>query len=293
MARLLIVDGHAYAYRAFHAIRELRAPDGRPTNAIYGFVKMLDKMRLALEPTHLAVVWDGGLSAERMAALPTYKAQRPEMPGDLRPQFDEISAYLAASGVPEICRDGVEADDIIASLARREAAAGMTVVIASADKDFMQLVSGPVGLLNPNDKTGTVWTDEQVLAKTGVKPAQIADWLALMGDTVDNIPGVPGVGAKTAAGLLQQFGCLDELFRRLDEVKSERLRLALREAAETVRRNLALVRLHDVPLNLTASELVPQPVNREKLAKLLQGWGFRGMLASLETAPLERQQHLI
>lgn len=254
---------------------------------------MLEKMRLALEPTHLAVVWDGGLSAERLAALPTYKAQRPEMPGDLRPQFDEISAYLAASGVPEICQDGVEADDIIASLARREAAAGMTVVIASADKDFMQLVSGPVGLLNPNDKTGTVWTDEQVLAKTGVKPAQIADWLALMGDTVDNIPGVPGVGAKTAAGLLQQFGCLDELYRRLDEVKSERLRLALREAAETVRRNLALVRLHDVPLNLTASELAPQPVNREKLAKLLQGWGFRGMLASLETAPLERQQHLI
>ena len=293
MARLLIVDGHAYAYRAFHAIRELRAPDGRPTNAIYGFAKMLEKMRLALEPTHLVVVWDGGLSAERLAALPEYKAQRPEMPADLKPQFDEITAYLTAAGVPEICQDGLEADDIIASLARREAAAGMAVVIASADKDFMQLVSGPIGLLNPNDKTGTVWTDEQVLAKTGVKPAQIADWLALMGDTVDNIPGVPGVGAKTAAGLLQQFGCLDEMFRRLDEVKSERLRLALREAAETVRRNLALVRLHDVPLNLTASELVPQPVNREKLAKLLQGWGFRGMLASLETAPLERQQHLI
>ena len=293
MARLLIVDGHAYAYRAFHAIRELRAPDGRPTNAIYGFAKMLEKMRLALEPTHLVVVWDGGLSAERMAALPTYKAQRPEMPADLKPQFDEISAYLTASGVPEICRDGVEADDIIATLARREAAAGMAVVIASADKDFMQLVSGPVGLLNPNDKTGAVWTDEQVLAKTGVKPAQIADWLALMGDAVDNIPGVPGVGAKTAAGLLQQFGGLDEIFRRLDEVKSERLRQALQAAAETVRRNLALVRLHDVPLNLTASELVPQPVNREKLAKLLQGWGFRGMLASLETAPLQRQQHLI
>ena len=114
-----------------------------------------------------------------------------------------------------------------------------------------------------------------------------------MGDAVDNIPGVPGVGAKTAAGLLQQFGGLDELFRRLDEVKSERLRQALQAAAETVRRNLALVRLHDVPLNLTASELVPQSVNREKLAKLLQGWGFRGMLASLEAAPLERQQHLI
>ena len=293
MARLLIVDGHAYAYRAFHAIRELRAPDGRPTNAIYGFAKMLEKMRLALEPTHLVVVWDGGLSAERLAALPEYKAQRPEMPADLKPQFDEITAYLTAAGVPEICQDGLEADDIIASLARREAAAGMAVVIASADKDFMQLVSGPIGLLNPNDKTGTVWTDEQVRLKTGVEPGQIADWLALMGDAVDNIPGVPGVGAKTAAALLKQFGCLDEMFRRLDEVKSERLRHALREAAGTVRRNLALVRLLDVPLNLTANELVPQSVNREKLAKLLQGWGFRGMLASLEAMPQERQQHLI
>ena len=293
MARLLIVDGHAYAYRAFHAIRELRAPDGRPTNAIYGFAKMLEKMRLAVDPTHLVVVWDGGLSAERLAALPAYKAQRPEMPAELRPQFDEISAYLTAAGVPEICLDGVEADDIIASLARREAAAGMAVVIASADKDFMQLVAGSVGLLNPNDKTGAVWTDEQVRAKTGVEPGQIADWLALMGDAVDNIPGVPGVGAKTAAGLLQQFGSLDELYRRLDEVKSERLRQALRAAAADVRRNLALVRLHEVPLNLTASELAPQPVNREKLAKLLQSWGFRGMLAALEAMPLERQQHLI
>ena len=254
---------------------------------------MLEKMRLAVEPTHLVVVWDGGLSAERLAALPAYKAQRPEMPAELKPQFDEISAYLAAAGVPEICVDGVEADDIIASLARREAAAGMTVVIASADKDFMQLVAGSVGLLNPNDKSGAIWTDEQVRAKTGVEPGQIADWLALMGDAVDNIPGVPGVGAKTAAGLLQQFGNLDELYRRLEEVKSERLRQALRAAAETVRRNLALVRLHDVALNLTASELAPQPVNREKLAKLLEGWGFRGMRAALEAMPLERQQHLI
>ena len=293
MARLLIVDGHAYAYRAFHAIRELRGPDGRATNAIYGFAKMLEKMRQALEPSHVTVVWDGGLSAERMAALPEYKQQRPEMPADLKPQFDEISAYLAAIGVAEICQEGIEADDIIASLARREAAVGLPVVIASADKDFMQLVAARIGLLNPNDKSGAIWTDEQVRAKTGVEPGQVADWLALMGDAVDNIPGVPGVGPKTAAGLLQQFGSLDVLFGRLDEVKSERLRNSLQAAAADVRRNLALVRLHDVPLNLTANELLPKPVNREMLAKLLQGWGFRGMLASLEAAPLEQQQTLI
>ena len=206
MDRLLIVDGHAYAYRAFHAIRDLRSPDGRPTNAIYGFVKMLAKMRAAVEPTHLMVVWDGGLSAERVARLPEYKAQRPEMPDDLKPQLDEIVEYLKAAGIASFCGDGVEADDYIACLARRAADAGMTVVIASSDKDFMQLVSARVGLLNPNDKSETVWTDEQVRAKAGVEPSQIVDWLSLMGDTVDNIPGVPGVGPKTAADLLNQFG---------------------------------------------------------------------------------------
>ena len=119
MNRLLIVDGHAYAYRAFFAIRELRSPAGQPTNAIYGFVKMLAKMRESVQPTHLVVVWDGGLSAARMADLPEYKAQRPEMPDDLRPQLDGIVGYLQAAGVASFRRDGVEADDYIACLARQ------------------------------------------------------------------------------------------------------------------------------------------------------------------------------
>ncbi len=136
------------------------------------------------------------------------------MPDDLRPQLDEIVNYLAAAGVASFCGDGVEADDYIACLARRAAAAGWNVVIASSDKDFMQLVSAQVGLWNPNDKTETVWSREQVLAKAGVEPEQVADWLALMGDTVDNIPGVPGVGAKTAAELLRQFGSVTALLAR-------------------------------------------------------------------------------
>jgi DNA polymerase I len=292
--RLLIVDGHAYAYRAFHAIRELRSPTGQPTNAIYGFVKMLEKMRAAIEPTHLMVVWDGGLSAERLAALPDYKAQRPEMPADLRPQLDGIENFLAAAGVPSYCGDGVEADDYIATLARRAAAAGWNVVIASSDKDFMQLVTARIGLLNPNDKTGAVWTHEQVLAKTGVAPEQVADWLALMGDAVDNIPGVPGVGPKTAAELLKQFGSVAALFDRLDEVKSEKLRASLRAAAENVRRNQQLVRLPEVACEFSSSQLAVRPVNRQRLQELFGGWGFKGMLAALEaTAGAEKQAELI
>lgn len=293
MNRLLIVDGHAYAYRAFHAIRELRSPSGRPTNAIYGFAKMLEKMRAALEPTHLIVVWDGGLNAERLAALPDYKAHRPEMPEDLRPQLDEIGRFLKAAGVPDYCGDGVEADDYIATLARKASAAGWQVVIASSDKDFMQLVSSSVGLLNPNDKTGAVWGHDQVLAKTGVAPGQVADWLALMGDAVDNIPGVPGVGPKTAADLLQQFGSVEALLARLDEVKSERLRTALRDAAAAVRRNQELVRLPEVPCEFRPEQLVVRPMDRTTLRELFGSWGFKGMLAALDEPALEKQAELI
>ena len=294
MNRLLIVDGHAYAYRAFHAIRNLHGPEGRPTNAIYGFIKMLEKMRGVLEPEHLIVVWDGGLSAERMAAHPEYKVNRPEMPGDLRPQLDEIVEYLAAAGVASHCGDQVEADDYIACLARRAAAAGWHVVIASADKDFMQLVSPLVGLWNPNDKAaGVVWSREQVQAKTGVEPEQVADWLALMGDAVDNIPGVPGVGPKTAAELLQQFGSVAVLMDRLAEVKSERLRAALRASAEVVSRNLRLVQLHEVACEFVPEQLAVRPANREQLCELFRRWGFKGMLEGLERTLSGHQAELI
>jgi DNA polymerase-1 len=292
--RLLIVDGHAYAYRAFHAIRELSGPSGQPTNAIFGFVKMLAKMRAAIGPTHLIVVWDGGLSAERVAALPEYKAQRPEMPGDLRPQLDEIVSYLKAANVASFCREGVEADDYIACLARRASEAGMTVVIASSDKDFMQLVSPRIGLLNPNDKSEAIWTDEQVRGKTGVEPSQIVDWLSLMGDSVDNIPGVSGVGPKTAADLLKQFGSVAKIYERLDEVKSDRLRTALRAAAEAVRRNRELVRLReDLACEFLPESLAGKPADAGRLGELFRRWGFKGMLAALEQPVPECQAVLI
>jgi len=292
--RLLIVDGHAYAYRAFYAIRGLRSPLGKPTNAIYGFVKMLAKMRAAIGPTHLIVVWDGGLSAARTAALPEYKQQRPEMPDDLKPQLDEIVSYLKAAGIASFCRDGVEADDYIACLARRAADVGMAVVIASADKDFMQLVSARVGLLNPNDKSETVWTDVQVRAKTGVEPSQLVDWLSLTGDSVDNIPGVPGVGPKTATGLLNQFGSVAELFRRLDEVKSEKVRGALHGAADAVGRNRELVRLQDdLPCDFSPADLAEKPADAGRLRELFARWGFKGMLAALDGADAGRQAVLI
>jgi DNA polymerase I len=294
VARLLIVDGHAYAYRAFYAIRELHSPAGRPTNAVYGFVKMLAKMRATIEPTHLIVVWDGGLSRKRTDALPEYKAQRAEMPEDLTPQLDEIVGYLKASNVASFRREGVEADDYIACLARRAMETGMAVVIASSDKDFMQLVSPRVGLLNPNDKSEAVWTDEQVRVKAGVEPSQIVDWLSLMGDNVDNIPGVPGVGPKTAMDLLKQFGSVEKLYGRLDEVKSEKLRAALRDSAGIVRRNCELVRLHDdLQCEFSPENLAEKPADMNLLRELFSRWGFKGMLAALGEPAGECQPVLI
>jgi DNA polymerase-1 len=182
----------------------------------------------------------------------------------------------------------------------------LQVVIASSDKDFMQLVTdagdprpevsgqtsvGPpptsarIGLLNPNDKTESVWSAAQVRNKAGVGPSQIVNWLALVGDSVDNIPGVPGVGPKTAAELLKQFGSVAELYRRLGEVKSEKLRAALAASADDVKRNVELVRLKDdLPCEFSADGLAVRPADAGRLAELFGRWGFRTLLAEVQAA---------
>jgi len=250
-------------------------------------------MRVAMKPTHLIVVWDGGLDKARVGMLPEYKAQRPEMPDDLKSQLDGLTAYLQAAGIASFCADGVEADDYIAWLAKSAAGAGADVVIASADKDFMQLVSPRVGLLNPNDKSGEVWTAAQVAAKTGVKPEQIVGWLSLMGDAVDNIPGVPGVGPKTATALLNEFGSVQALFEKIDAVKPERLRAALRGSKEIVLRNLELIRLRDdFSERFELEKLSAKPADVSGLRGLFQRWGFKGLLAALPE-PAQIQQPVL
>lgn len=292
-ARLLIVDGHAYAYRAFHAIQKLNAPDGAPTNAIYGFIKMFSKMETNLKPTHHCVVWDGGLCAKRMEALPEYKVHRPAMPGDLERQLPEIESYLEAARVPSFMNEGVEADDWIASQACCAARAGLDVVIASADKDFLQLVSPRVGLLNPNDKSEMIWKAAQVRAKTGLEPEQVVDWLSLIGDAVDNIGGVPGVGPKTATDLLKQFGSIDQLYARLGEVKSERIRANLLAAEANVRRNQKLIQLHtDMPCDFDLAQLTVRSPEPEQLAPLYERWGFKTLRAQLEAARAPQKELL-
>ncbi len=281
--RLLIVDGHAYAYRAFFAIRNLKSPSGEPTNAIFGFVKMLGRMRAFVNPTHIVVIWDGGLASERVDLLPGYKAQRPPMPPDLEKQLDGVVEFLRASAVCSMMDEGVEADDSIATIARQSVAANCPVVIASSDKDFMQLVTDEVGLLNPGDKEERIWGAGEVRAKTGVEPGQIVDWLSLIGDAVDNIPGVRGVGPKTATDLIFQFGTLEGIYQRLDQVKSARLREALVAAQADVRRNQKLIRLRDdLPVTNRLSDLVPGAPNSALLSELYLRWGFRTLREEIE-----------
>jgi DNA polymerase I len=287
--RLLIVDGHAYAYRAFYAIRQLNSPEGLGTNAIYGFIKMLLKMQLRVKPTHVAVLWDGGLDSERMALHPEYKAQRPAAPADLDRQIGEIQEYLCHAGITSCQQDGVEADDLICALCDEAVHEGFEVVIASSDKDFMQLISDRVGILNPNDKTETIWGDAQVREKTGVEPKQILDWLCLVGDTVDNIPGVPGVGPRTAADLLKQFGSVDGIYAALDQVKSERMRNLLRDSEAIVRKNQNLIRLKAaVQSSLNAHGCLVSAANDAELINLYRRWGFKSMLQELEARQEEQ-----
>ncbi len=239
--RLLLVDGHAAAYRFHYGIRSLSTRDGFPLQAIFGFIRLMQQLRAKWKPTHLLVAFDGGLPASRLDLVPTYKAQRKPMPDELRQQLPVLTEYLDAAAMPSIRLEDVEADDVIATVARRFSG---DILLASHDKDLFQLVDDQTRML-PLSGDAAPLDEAGVVAKTGVAPARIPDWLALVGDTADNIPGVPGVGPKTAAALVQQFASLDAMFAGLEDVPRPRLRDVLAENQELVYLNRQMVLLDD------------------------------------------------
>ena len=255
---VLIVDGTAVAYRAFYAVRDLSTREGLPTNALFGFVRMLRQLEAHWRPDRLVVAFDGGSPAHRLEKCPAYKAQRAPMPDALRAQLPLLNEYLEAAGVPVILRKGQEADDVIATLADRAARAGATVRLATSDKDLMQLVDERVRIVPPT-KTDEELDAAGVEAKTGVRPSQIVDWLALIGDAADNIPGVAGIGSKTATKLIARFGSLAACFDQADRVEPPGVReklLAGRGIAET---NVALMTLDRSVPDVPAWEEIPAP----------------------------------
>jgi len=271
---LLLMDGTNMAYRAFFAIRELATRAGRPTNAVFGFVRLVRQLEALWQPSHWAVVFDGGTPAARLNLLPTYKAQRKEMPDALRGQFAPITAFLERARVPVVRLAAEEADDAMASLTARARDAGAEVLLATSDKDMFQLVSEHVAVV-PTTTGGEKLGPEQIHARTGVPPERIVEWLALTGDTVDNIPGVPGVGPKTAAKLLAQYGSLAGLWAQLDQLPAERTRQALAEHRAVVERNLALIRLRTDLLERLDWELLRrQPPDGPALQSLFEELEF-------------------
>ncbi|MCC6272150.1 MAG: DNA polymerase I, partial [Deltaproteobacteria bacterium] len=214
---LYIVDGSSYIFRAYYAIRHLSNSKGLPTNAVYGFTQMLLRLLKEEKPEYLVMVFDSKEPSFRKREFEAYKANREVPPDDLIPQFEYIKKVVAALNIPQLERPGFEADDIIATVAKRLVPEENPVVIVTGDKDLMQLVNHHIVLLD--EMKGKRIDVEGVREKFGVKPEQVVDVLGLMGDSSDNIPGVPGIGPKTAGQLVQQYGSLEGVYEHLSELK--------------------------------------------------------------------------
>lgn len=287
-APLVLVDGSSYLYRAFHALPPLTTSKGMPTGAVKGVLNMLKSLRKQYPDSLFAVVFDAKGGTFRDAMFAEYKANRPSMPDDLRVQIEPLHASVKALGYPLLCVEGVEADDVIGTLARSSAALGRPVIISTGDKDMAQLVDGHITLVNT--MTGSVLDVAGVHEKFGVGPEHIIDFLALMGDKVDNIPGVPGVGEKTAVGLLTGIGGgLSDLYANLDKVPTLAIRgaktlpakLESHRDAAFLSYELATIKV-DVPLDVEVEALVCGEPDREALLALYTEMEFKSWVAEVQ-----------
>jgi 5'-3' exonuclease len=296
--KLLLIDGHYYVYRSFFAIRDLRnSKTGEPTNAIYGFVKTVRRMVKDLAPDLGAVVWDMGIPKRRTELQPAYKEQRAVMPDDMRPQLTFIQNLVPMLGFASLWLDDTEADDLMASYTVAARARGDEVVLATNDKDLFQLVGDGVGvystnkadLASPKDAFALLGA-EAVMKKWGVTPPLIADVLSLIGDSVDNIPGVNGLGSKGAASLLTAHGNLDAILANPEVVKNERIREKLKAARAQIIQNREMVRLDlDLPLPAPLEELKIVPKYSELISEL-EKCDFGSLLLEVKAEAAAAQQ---
>ena len=283
--QLYLLDGSGYIYRAYYGIRDLATANGMPTNAIYGFTRMLLTLLQEHGPDYLAVVFDRPREETfRREIYPEYKANRDAMPDDLVPQIPYIKKVVEALNLRTLETPGFEADDLIATLAKRYAAEGIQVTVVTGDKDLMQIVDDRIELLDTmkDKRSGR----QEVLARFGVLPELVPDVLGLAGDTSDNIPGVPGIGEKTAAELIQKFDSLEGVFKWRSLVNGKKRRENLKNYADQARlsQQLATVR-YDVPLDVELSELQCQPPNLPDLIPLLRQLEFEALLIAFTPPP--------
>jgi DNA polymerase-1 len=294
---VFLVDGSSYIFRAYHALPPInRRSDGLQLNAVFGFCNMLWKLLRDLKPeerpTHLAVVFDKSEKTFRTEMYPDYKAHRPDPPDDLRPQFKYIREAVRAFDIPCLEQDGFEADDLIATYVREACEAGATATIVASDKDLMQLVSDGVLMFDTmkDKKIGRA----EVIEKFGVPPEKVIDVQALIGDSTDNVPGVPGIGVKTAAQLITEYGDLETLLARAPEIKQDKRRQALIENADKARLSKKLVTLDDhVALDVPIGDLVVHEPDHKRLIAFLKAMEFNALMrrvaefASIDAAQIE------
>jgi DNA polymerase-1 len=286
--QIFLIDGHALIYRAFYALisRPLRTSRGENTSAAWGVVNFLLRLQTKYQPEYLVWVLDAG-NSDRTERYPEYKSTRQKLGAELQADFDtaivQVSALLAAFRIPVLAIEGYEADDVIGTVARREAAAGRQVVIVSGDKDFYQLIGPRVALLNPG-RGGSAgveehWVDERNAAeRLGIPPSQVADYLALVGDSSDNVPGVRGIGEKGAVQLLQEFGDLETILARAADVKAKRTREALQQYPEEARLSRELVTIKtDIDVALELERAAIQAPDTDALVKILTQLEFHSL----------------
>jgi 5'-3' exonuclease len=287
LPRLFLIDGSSYIFRAFFAIPPLTNATGMPTNAIFGFTNIVLKLLKQHRPEYVVVALDAGRETFRNDMYAEYKSNRPEAPAELIPQFPYFRKVLDALNLPLLELPGYEADDIIATLCGAMSGKGCEVIVVSSDKDLMQLVTDGIRLL---DSAKDRWIGaEQVREKFGVAPQQVIEVMGLMGDPVDNIPGVKGIGEKTAIALIQRFQTLENLFDHLDEVEQMKLRGAarVRKILEEKKddaflsRDLATVK-RDVPIETPLEALRARTPDIEKVRPLFTELGFTNLLKLLE-----------
>jgi DNA polymerase-1 len=284
---LILVDGSSYLYRAYHAFPPLTNSAGEPTGAMYGVLNMLRSLLLQYQPSHVAVVFDAKGKTFRDELFAEYKSHRPPMPDDLRAQIEPLHQMVKSMGLPLLVVPGVEADDVIGTLALEAEKAGHAVLISTGDKDMAQLVTPGVTLINTMNNT--ILGPDEVVTKYGVPPELIIDFLALMGDSSDNIPGVPGVGEKTAQALLQGLGGLDALYGDLDKIATLSFRGAKTMAAKLADNKdvaylsyqLATIKT-DVALDITCDRLTVSPPDASELKGLFERYEFKRWLADVE-----------
>ncbi|MCL5062599.1 MAG: hypothetical protein M1443_05245 [Nitrospirae bacterium] len=283
---LYLIDGNSYFYRAYHAIRGLTNSKGFPTNAIYGFTNMILKIIREKKPDAVAIAFDSPVPTERHRIYEEYKAQRPETPDDLVVQIPHIKEIIKAFNMPAFEMPGYEADDIICTIAKKAASQGVSVFILSGDKDMMQVVGNGIKIYDP--MKDVIIDENYVMERFGLPPERITEAMALTGDAIDNIPGVKGIGEKTAKELLSKTGSLDELINHPERIESERIRKMITDNIENIKLSKVLATIDtNIPIDMSIQDMTIKEPDWPKLLNMFSEFEFKSLIKMIPSKGYE------